>query len=118
MSSFTNFPSIRQLPDGIRWITLEDFEYHVGSEDSSDIVRVPKGFVTDGASIPRFFWRMIGHPFGEYAYASFLHDYMCINGKKSRADFVFYEAMGVLKVSEWKRSMMYFAIRMFHLFQK
>ena len=28
-----------------------------------DFGEVPAGFVCDGASIPRFFWRLCGHPY-------------------------------------------------------
>ena len=38
------------LPGG-RIRLLEDYE------------GVPAGFVSDGASVPRFFWRVVGHPF-------------------------------------------------------
>lgn len=27
---------------------------------------VPRGFVCDGASVPRFFWRFLGHPYDRY----------------------------------------------------
>lgn len=38
-------------------------------------VVVPKGFVTDLASIPRVFWSLL-RPDGEYAYSAIIHDYM------------------------------------------
>ena len=119
MSSFTNTPAIKQLPDGIRWVTMEDFEYHVGSEDSNDVIRVPKGTVSDGASIPRFLWRVVGHPWGSYAYAAILHDYLCnLEGyPRKKADYVFYEAMGVLGVSWFKKTIMYLAVRLWHKFK-
>lgn len=37
---------------------------------------VPPGFESDGASMPRFFWRLIGHPFSmDYLREAILHDY-------------------------------------------
>ena len=36
---------------------------------------VPKGFVTDLASIPRVFWSLL-RPDGNYAYAAILHDFL------------------------------------------
>ena len=37
---------------------------------------VPAGFVTDGASVPRFFWRVLGHPFdGRKLGPSLRHDW-------------------------------------------
>jgi hypothetical protein len=38
---------------------------------------VPANFSSDGASIPRFFWRIIGHPFSaSRLYQSIGHDYL------------------------------------------
>jgi Protein of unknown function (DUF1353) len=38
-------------------------------------VRVPIGFVTDFASIPRLFWSLL-RPDGTYSYAAVIHDYL------------------------------------------
>jgi hypothetical protein len=38
-------------------------------------VTVPKGFITDLASIPQVFWSLL-RPDGEYAYAAIIHDYL------------------------------------------
>lgn len=39
----------------------------------------PAGAVINGASIPRLFWRTIGHPMGDKYYrASILHDHHCV----------------------------------------
>lgn len=36
---------------------------------------IPKGFIFDGASIPRFFWRIVGHPFHpKRVIAALVHD--------------------------------------------
>lgn len=40
-----------------------------------ETVRVPSGFVTDFASIPRIFWSLLP-PDGLYAYAAIIHDYL------------------------------------------
>ncbi|BBO04463.1 hypothetical protein SG09_38130 [Bradyrhizobium ottawaense] len=47
-------------PDGVEWA-------------------VPKGFATDGASIPQFLWSLIGGPFeGPYRAAAVIHDLYCV----------------------------------------
>lgn len=33
------------------------------------------GFLTDGGTIPRFAWPLVGHPFGRYLPAFVIHDY-------------------------------------------
>jgi hypothetical protein len=39
------------------------------------IFLAPEGMITDGASIPRLFWRLIGSPFtGKYRRAAIIHD--------------------------------------------
>ena len=40
-------------------------------------ILVPKGFESDGCSMPRFFWRLFGHPFDmQYLREAILHDYL------------------------------------------
>jgi hypothetical protein len=53
-------------------------------------VLVPKGFVTDLASIPRVFWSLL-RPDGEYAYSAIIHDYMywMQNTSRETSDQVF-----------------------------
>jgi hypothetical protein len=57
-------------------------------------VRVPRGFVTDLASVPPYFWA-IYPPTGRYAYAAVVHDYMywTQTTTKQVADDVMYAAM-------------------------
>ena len=78
------------------------------------VFRVPRGFVTDGASIPRPFWTLIGHPFREYTFAASIHDMLYAIGDCTRkeADVVFHRAMGDEGVARWKRDLMYRAVRM------
>ena len=115
MSSFTKNLSITQMEDKQIWRVNKAFKYHIGSEDSEETINIPEGFMTDGASIPKAFWSIIGHPFAKYAQAAVIHDYM-YNQKlfwRKKCDKIFLEAMGVLKVPWWKRQAMYRAVRMF-----
>ncbi|TQE91889.1 MAG: DUF1353 domain-containing protein, partial [Spiribacter salinus] len=55
------------LPIGQRpWELLEDMRYY--SVLLHQVITVPKGYRTDFASVPRFFWRLIP-PYGRYAKA-------------------------------------------------
>lgn len=58
--------------DGKRWTIHEAFSYET---DSGWIINVPKGFVTDLASVPRFLWPLFP-PFGTYTRAAVLHDFL------------------------------------------
>lgn len=48
-------------------------------------VIVPRGFVTDLASIPQVFWSLL-RPDGEYAYAAIVHDYLYWFQTRSREE--------------------------------
>lgn len=112
-SSFTT-PLIVELVGENRYKINEPFEYHVGDFPSDDIVRVPVGFITDFASIPRALWSIMP-PDGKYAKAAVIHDYMYSNAIKTKkeADEIFFEAMGVLGVPVWQKWVMYEAVNFF-----
>jgi len=65
------------------------------------IIRVPKNYISDGASIPTYLWSIAGSPFtGRYVPAAFIHDYLCQRGLEGKplcswsdAHKIFYEAM-------------------------
>jgi hypothetical protein len=60
MSSFTSPLDVRAMSDGINFMLLKKFSYHVGSEHSRHVIRVPSGFVTDFASVPSVLVLWIG----------------------------------------------------------
>lgn len=61
---------VRYLPDGRTMVLEEDFIYN---DPQVGTLIVPKGSVTDLASIPRFLWALLP-PFGRYAFAAVIHD--------------------------------------------
>lgn len=73
---------------------------------------IPKGFTTDGASVPRLLWWLFP-PHGRYMAAAVLHDYL-LNAPKvprAKADQVFLEAMRSMGVAHWRRLTMFMAVR-------
>lgn len=84
---------------------------------SLGIIAVPRGFISDGASIPKAAWWIIGSPFDEYLEASIIHDflYSAQNTSYSRdeADFIFKELMWNTGVSRPKLLAMHAAVRLF-----
>lgn len=78
-------------------------------------VTVLEGFVTDGASIPRVLWRIVGHPFqGRVLAPALVHDalYQSESLPRAQADAIFRDlllANGVNKVKAWA---MYWGVRM------
>ena len=112
MSSFTTDLELSPLDDGYSWKLLSPFRYRIGEMDSDEIITVPKGFVTDFASIPRMLWVVLP-PWGTYGKACVLHDYLYFSGiyDRNRCDDIFLESMGVLDVSWVKRRIMYRGVR-------
>ncbi len=89
---------------------LEDFSY----ENNQFKITVKKGFIFDGASVPRFFWRVVGHPFS-YALirAALVHDVMYASEyfKREVADELFSEMLDISGVSELKEDVMTLGVR-------
>ncbi len=114
MSSFTSPLIVSPLKDGRRWQLRKSFTYHFGSQHSRFIIRVPKGFITDFASVPRFLWGWIPY-WGKWGKASVIHDYLYQTHQVERsiADAIFYEAMLVEGTKKWKARLMYRAVRLF-----
>jgi len=82
-------------------------------------VTVPSGFCTDGASIPRCFWGIMG-PQGSYFYAAIIHDFLYSKASSHffffdrwEADEIFLEAMTDLGVPWLQRIAIYKAVRLF-----
>ena len=76
---------------------------------------VPMDFLTDFASVPRFFWRWFP-PAGDYAPAAVVHDWLYGTRQgmsRFLADAFFRDLMASLSVPLWKRVMMYYAVRLF-----
>ncbi|EAQ7975984.1 DUF1353 domain-containing protein [Salmonella enterica] len=112
MSRFTT-PAILEMLGHYNWRVYEPFEFSL-SDDNSDVISVPAGFITDLASVPRIFWTPLP-PDGKYAKAAIIHDYLYDNAlrTKKEADLIFLDEMTVLGVPKWKRIVMYLAIRWF-----
>lgn len=75
----------------------------------------PPGFVTDGASIPRALWTVVGSPFtGQYVGAAVIHDVGCDTHKYSWqiTHRMFYSAMRALGVSDDYAKLLYWGVRL------
>lgn len=80
-------------------------------------VTIPEGYLTDGASVPRYLWWLIP-PWGSYGQAAIVHDFLCEHLTIERnahraaisrqdADRILNCAMKDLKVPVWKRWIIY-----------
>ena len=102
---------VEALPDGNSWRLVAPLVY------VSNIIgplRIPTGFITDFASVPRLplAYMLMG---GVAHKAAVVHDFLYQFGSVDRrtADRVFKEAMEVTGVSAWRRYPMYLAVRLF-----
>ena len=53
------------------WCLIEEFKF----EYEDIIFTIPKGFITDGASVPKIFWNILS-PWGIYSPAAVAHDWL------------------------------------------
>ena len=119
MSQFTKPLDIRKVEGTKYWTLRSEVVYHVGTYPREEIIRVAVGFKTDLGSTPRGTWWLVGHPLDEGAQAYGLHDWLMqhpgdgVETPRSlrRCDQIFLEALVVLGVGWWKRSAMYFGVR-------
>lgn len=85
---------------------------------------VPKDYCWDGASIPRFFWRLIGAKTDpRFLIPSMIHDQLCehhhyVDNDRYFADKVFERLLFVSGVSAFKRWMMFHSTDNFQKFCK
>ena len=119
MAKFLSELIVKKI-DARSWMLYTPFEYRVGHKDSDEVIKVPREFLTDFASIPRIFWTVLP-PDGKYTGAAVIHDYLySLRGElpkrrytRKRCDQIFLEAMEVLDVSLWRRSTIYRCVRLF-----
>ena len=77
-------------------------------------VTIKSGLMTDGASIPRAFWSIIGCPLmGKYVGSALVHDALYDSQLTTReeADKLFIEMLADNGVGTVKRKLMYWAVR-------
>ena len=70
-------------------------------------IYIPKGFITDGMSIPKWLQPFIGEPFeGNTLRAAIVHDYLCNSKSESQAftHGIFREILKLDGVSAWRRN--------------
>lgn len=102
--------AVKQFNDGTHWIVIEPVVYRIGNTKLE--IEVPRGFVTDFASIPygitAFFL-----PTGQYSRAAVIHDYLYWTQRCSRdqADRIFLLAMIESDVPYRTRATIYRTVR-------
>jgi hypothetical protein len=109
---FANVDLDTRYIDGRNWLLLAEFDF--ASQTLERIIRIPIGFITDFASIPRIFWTLLP-PTGRYGKAAVVHDYLYRTiGACSRklADQTLLEAMLALRTPWLTREIIYEGVRL------
>lgn len=117
MSSFTQFsgelhtkpaPKASKIFDTKMKYIDPGFEYYLES-DHAEIVDIERGYLSDGASIPKFL-RWLLRPWGPYGQCAVVHDKLCetwaTNKRKltrAQVDSILFESMKVAGINEYIR---------------
>ena len=110
---YSGDPILKWNSDGRNMTVMSEFSY---TDPYGLVWDAPAGSVTDGASIPRYLWSLIGGPFeGRYRNASILHDvaYEKHNRPWKDCDRMFYYAMRCSGVNAGQAKTMYYALYKF-----
>ncbi len=89
----------------------EPFEYR---SKKYGIIRVPKDFISDGASIPQWAYSIVGGRFtGKYLKPAIIHDwlYHMLAYKRMKCDKIFLVGMKDAKEVFWKRRVIHLGVR-------
>jgi hypothetical protein len=116
MNKFTSDLIVKSYNE-TKWQLTEEFYFYFEEHGKRINVVVPKGFITDFASVPRILWSILP-PTGRYTKAAVLHDYLYSNSSKletnrKQCDKMFLKGMEVLGVKRWVRNTIYRAVRIF-----
>lgn len=103
---------VHEYPDGEVFTTLEDHAYfYLGH-----IHTIPAGYRSDGASVPRFFWRILSPRIDPQTLdPSVEHDFNYQFGIGTRLEADRYYLMRLLECGYpvWKSILTYYAVRIF-----
>ena len=109
-------PLILEYINGHDWKLVSAFDYQTDVFPvSRRPIKVPAGFVTDFASIPKLLWNVLP-PTGTYGKGAVLHDFLYRTkgmATKAEADSVLLEAMTALGVGRVTRYTIYWGVRVF-----
>ena len=96
--------------DGEHVVLLESLTYMAWN---GELIIVPAGTVSDGASTPRILWRALP-PFGPYWRPALMHDHLYQSGDfvRSKCDRLFREAMLDCDVNRFKAWVIWLGVRL------
>lgn len=112
--TYATTPSLSPVIDSELWELSKDWNVTVrGTKET-----LPKGFLTDGASIPRILWRVCGHPMAtKRIIPAIVHDAIyagtILGFTRKEADEIFRDGIIEAGWPNWKAHIEYAALRLF-----
>jgi len=100
------------IEDGRRRKLIKDYTY----ENDKYIITIKKGFITDGASIPKTFWSVLSSPFyGPIVFGAMIHDglYTKMAIPRKECDKLLKEMILEKGYNRVKANLVYGAVRLF-----
>lgn len=114
MSRFLDDIIVKPLPNGRDWQVQHEIRYVT---KLGRVIYIPAGFITDFASIPKFFRWLFQPATGKHRRAAVVHDWIyrtpTEDYTKAAGDTIFLEIMELDGVEEWKQTMLYQAVANF-----
>jgi len=118
----TDLPKAEIVSQGLQkvWHGRFNADFYCDSAIAGRVV-IPKGFISDAASIPRIFWNILSDTDPDIEYPSFVHDLLySVHGKlpdrtltRKQCDQVIREQMIAVGASPLKYQPVYWALRLF-----
>lgn len=107
------------------WVVTKAFSYNI-TEAGDEVIYIPQGYLTDGASIPKILQGVIT-PWGKYSQACVVHDYLCeylqiwkdgviVKIDRKRCDKILDEALRESEVSSWTMRSIYKSVVFYRYF--
>jgi hypothetical protein len=113
VATITDNPKVELLPKSTRgrFKTLEHLDHQLINGRQ---LFVPRGTVSNGASVPRLLW-WIYPPYGTYTYPAVVHDFLYENNLYTRkfADRQFLIDMGRCNTNKFTKWLFYYIVRIF-----
>lgn len=107
---------VHPLEDGKSWEMKDWFAVYI---KDYGLIYIPKTFVTDFGSIPRFLWFVLGSPAtGKHRRATVIHDWLYSSQQISRhlSDKILNIIMEHDRVPNWKRRLIFAGVYTFGFF--
>jgi hypothetical protein len=133
MSSFTRFSgelhthyaeeASKILGGKYKWID-PGFEYYLSDDNQDERVVIERGYLSDGASVPKLLQWLIP-VWGKYGQCAVVHDKLCetwtTNKRKlnrQQVDEIFFASMKVAKVNIFRRKAIEFGVTVYRIVKR